>query len=203
MQGPLNEKQQRFVHHIQKDSLHLLELINDILDLSKIESGRLELQPEPFDLDALVRESVASVRSLAENKSIKLECHVDVDQAVEADRLRVKQIIMNLLSNAVKFTPDGGRVRLDASLGGESVKVAVTDTGVGIPQQEHSAIFDKFHQVGPTTKGVREGTGLGLAITKRLVEEHGGSIYLVSEPGKGSCFTFTIPLRTVSEKQTA
>jgi len=111
LEGPLNEKQKRFVQHIHNDSMHLLDLINDILDLSKIESGRLELRPEPFDLTAVVTESIASVRALAEAKSIALETLLDVPMAIEADRLRVKQVLVNLLSNAVKFTPEGGRVR--------------------------------------------------------------------------------------------
>jgi PAS domain S-box-containing protein len=194
LEGPLNEKQKRFVNHIHKDSLHLLELINDILDLSKIEAGRLELRPEPFDLATVVEESLASVRGLAQAKSIAMEISIRVPMAVEADRLRVKQILVNLLSNAVKFTPDGGRVRVDAKVE-DFLVVSVTDTGVGIPKEEHESVFDTFYQAGATTKGIRVGTGLGLAITKRLVEQHGGSLHLESEPGKGSCFTFRIPLQ--------
>ncbi len=195
LQGPLNDKQLRFINHIHRDSLHLLELINDILDLSKIESGRLELRPEVFTFADVVKDSLNSVRTLANTKSIKLESSVNVPEAVEADRLRVKQILVNLLSNAVKFTPDRGHVNLTASSGPDFVTVSVTDTGVGIPREEQQAVFDKFHQVGNTTKGVREGTGLGLAITKNLVESHGGAIELESEPGRGTRFTFTLPLR--------
>jgi PAS domain S-box-containing protein len=195
IQGPLNEKQLRFVNHIHRDSLHLLELINDILDLSKIESGRLELRPEPFVFADVLKESLGTVRAPAAAKSIVIETAVDVPQAVEADRLRVKQILVNLLSNAVKFTPDGGRVRVEAAVDGACVRASVIDTGVGIPKEEQQAVFDKFHQVGNTTKGVREGTGLGLAITRSLVEQHGGAIELHSEPGRGTRFTFTLPLR--------
>ena len=195
LQGPLNEKQLRFINHIHRDSLHLLELINDILDLSKVESGRLELRSEAFHFGDVVKESLASVRALAKAKSIGIESSVEVPEAVEADRLRVKQILVNLLSNAVKFTPDGGRVRVQAASDGEFVAVSVIDNGVGIPKEEQEAVFDKFHQVGNTTKGVREGTGLGLAITRTLVERHGGSIELNSEPGRGTRFTFTLPLR--------
>jgi PAS domain S-box-containing protein len=200
LEGPLNGKQKRFIQHIHNDSMHLLELINDILDLSKIEAGRLELRPEPFNLTPVVTESLASVRTLAEAKSINLETVLDVPMAVEADRLRVKQVLVNLLSNAVKFTPEGGRVRVEASVRGTSVAVSVADTGVGISPEEHASIFDKFYQVGATTKGVREGTGLGLAITKRLVEQHGGSIRVESELNQGSRFTFTIPLRRQEHK---
>jgi signal transduction histidine kinase len=180
--------------------MHLLDLINDILDLSKIEAGRLELRPEPFDLMAMVTESIASVRGLAEAKSIALETLLDVPMAIEADRLRVKQVLVNLLSNAVKFTPEGGRVRVEAGLSGPFVAISVVDTGVGIPREEHASIFDKFYQVGATTKGVREGTGLGLAITKRLIEQHGGAIHVESERNRGSRFTCTIPLRKQEQR---
>jgi PAS domain S-box-containing protein len=194
LEGPLNEKQRRFVEHVHKDSLHLLELINDILDISKIEAGRLELRPEAFDFTALVTESLASVRSLAEAKAHILETSLDVPAAVQADRLRIKQVLVNLLSNAIKFTPEGGRIRVEARVQEPFVAVSVSDTGVGIPVEEHDFIFDKFHQVGATTKGVREGTGLGLAITKRLVEQHGGTIRVDSQPQQGSTFLFTLPL---------
>ena len=120
-------------------------------------------------------ESLASVRSLAEAKSHILDTALDVPTAVEADRLRIKQVLVNLLSNAIKFTPEGGRIRLEARVQDVFVVVSVSDTGIGIPEEEHESIFDKFHQVGATTKGIREGTGLGLAITKRLVEQHGGT----------------------------
>jgi len=194
LQGPLNEKQKRFVGHIHRDSLHLLELINDILDLSKIEAGRLELRPEAFDFKTLVEESFAAVRAVTRAKSIRTETDVAVGGAVEADRLRIKQVLVNLLSNAAKFTPEGGGVKVHTRVEGGDVVTSVADTGIGIPAEEQEAIFDEFYQTGVTTKGVREGTGLGLAITKRLVDSHGGSIRVESAPGKGSCFTFTIPL---------
>ena len=200
LEGPLNEKQKRFVQHIHKDSLHLLELINDVLDISKIEADRLELRPEAFDFTALIAESVASVRSLADAKSHILETASEVPTAVEADRLRIKQVLVNLLSNAIKFTPKGGRIGLEARVQDSFVVVSVNDTGVGIPPEEHESIFEKFHQVGATTKGVREGTGLGLAITKRLVEQHGGSIWVQSKPEQGSTFLFTLPISSAEGK---
>jgi PAS domain S-box-containing protein len=200
LEGPLNQKQKRFVEHIHKDSLHLLELINDILDISKIEAGRLELRLEAFDFTALVAESLASVRSLAEAKAHLVETALDVPTAVEADRLRIKQVLVNLLSNAIKFTPEGGRIRVEARVQDVFIAVSVSDTGVGIPVQEQDFIFDKFHQVGATTKGIREGTGLGLAITKRLVEQHGGSICVQSKPQEGSTFLFTLPLGSADRK---
>ncbi len=195
LQGPLNDKQKRFVGHIHRDSLHLLELINDILDLSKIESGRIELHPEALDLAAVVEESLSAIRPLGQVKSLAIQARVEGLDPIHADPLRIKQILLNLLSNAVKFTPAGGRIEITARQAGSFAEISVSDTGVGIPAQEQEAIFEIFHQAGVTTKGVREGTGLGLAITRRLVEQHGGVITVWSELGKGSRFTFTIPLR--------
>ena len=194
LEGPLNEKQKRFVSHIHKDSLHLLELINDVLDLSKIESGRLTLRMEVFDFPVVLEESLGSIRPQAYGKSQTIETDVVSPLPLEADRLRIKQVLVNLLSNAVKFTPEAGLIRVTARANGSNAVVSVSDTGIGIAKSEHESIFDKFYQVSATTKGVREGTGLGLAITKHLVEEHGGELSLQSEPGKGSVFTFTIPL---------
>lgn len=199
LEGPLNAKQKRFVQHIHKDSLHLLDLINDILDLSKIEAGRLELHPEVFDVASVVEESFAAVRRLAEAKSLRLSSSVELDQGIEADRLRLKQVLVNLLSNAVKFTPENGAVDVRAAelqRDGETwLSVEVTDTGIGIDEAELVTIFDKFHQVSATTKGVREGTGLGLAITRHLVESHRGMIVVTSQPGQGSCFRVELPVR--------
>ena len=194
LEGPLNEKQKRFIGHIHKDSLHLLELINDVLDLSRIEAGRLELRVETFDIVAAVEEVLATIRPQALAKSLKMEASVPLNALLEADRVRFKEILYNLLSNAVKFTPEGGRIHIDTVVRGGLVEVSVSDTGVGIPTEEQTAIFDKFYQVGSTTRGVREGTGLGLAITKQLVEAHGGRISLQSEPGRGSRIHFTIPV---------
>jgi len=194
LEGPLNEKQKRFMSHIHQDSLHLLELINEVLDLSKIEAGRLELRLETFDLIAAVDEALSSAKALGAQKSIAIESHVPGGISLYGDRLRVKEILYNLLSNAVKFTPDGGKIRLEATLEPASITISIIDTGIGIAPDKHESVFNKFYQVGSTTKGVREGTGLGLAITKRLVEQHGGKIWVESEPGKGSRFSFTLPL---------
>lgn len=190
--GPLGEKQRRFLTHIQNDSRHLLDIINDLLDLSKIEAGRFELRHEAFDIVPVVEDALSSVRSRATAKSVEIQAEISASVAVVADRLRFKQILYNLLSNAVKFTPDGGKVRVEAAPRDRFAEISVSDTGIGILEDEHQAVFDKFYQVRSATKG--GGTGLGLAITKRLVEQHGGRIWLKSEPGNGSCFTFTIPL---------
>ena len=195
LEGPLGEKQQRFVGHILQDARHLLELINEILDISKIESGRLELKREPFDFSQCVEEVMGGIRHQAATKNITLENKNRFHDSLYADRLRVKEILYNLLSNAVKFTPEGGRVWVEAFSEGNILHVSVCDTGIGIPEKEHPSIFEKFYQVGDARGGTREGTGLGLPITKHLVELHGGTINVESHPGQGSSFRLTFPLR--------
>ncbi|HTM12064.1 MAG TPA: response regulator [Bryobacteraceae bacterium] len=192
--GVLNEKQKRFVTHIQRDAHHLLELINDILDLSKIEAGRLELRLESFAMAVAVAEVLTSIRPLAAAKNIAVDSDVDTSLMLQADRLRFKEILYNLLSNSIKFTPAGGRIWIESRVERGSVLFLVGDTGIGIAPQDQREIFESFRQASATTKGVREGTGLGLAITKRLVEHHGGRIWVESEPGKGSRFFFTLPI---------
>lgn len=192
--GALNEKQQRFLDHVRQDSKHLLELINDILDLSKVEAGELELFPESFDFTAALEEVLSSLQTVAGAKEIHIENRAVAKSCIYAERVRFTEVLYNLLSNAIKFTPASGSVWVDAAIEDGFLHISVTDTGVGIPPNEHEAIFSKFYQIGSTTKGVREGTGLGLAITKRLVELHGGKIWVESQPGEGSRFSFTIPL---------
>lgn len=194
VEGQLNPKQKRFLGHILQDSRHLLQLINEILDISKIESGRLELQVGTFDFGKCLDEVMAGIQQQAAVKSIHLENKAAFRDAVYADRLRLKEILYNLLSNAVKFTPNGGSVWVEAQALDHNLEVSICDTGLGIPESEQESIFEKFYQVGSTTKGTREGTGLGLPITKKLVELHGGSMRLTSQPGHGSRFTFTLPL---------
>ncbi len=198
--GPLNDKQKRFLTHIQRDASHLLELINDVLDLSKIEAGRLELRLEKFPMAVAVAEVLTSIRPLAATKSLRLDSDLDTQLQLQADRLRFKEILYNLLSNAIKFTPPGGRVWIESSIVDGSVCILVGDTGIGISPDDQQPIFESFRQASATTKGVREGTGLGLAITKRLVEHHGGKIWVESEPGKGSRFVFTLPLSDPEEE---
>jgi signal transduction histidine kinase/CheY-like chemotaxis protein len=191
--GPLNAEQQKFVEHVRRNAHHLLDLINDILDLSRIEAGRLELYLETFTLTDALDEVLATIRPLAEAKAIRLELDCEAGGRVYADRVRFKQMLLNLLSNAIKFTPNNGRVATSARVQGDWLTVAVSDTGMGVPSDEHEAIFEKFHQVGTGTTGVREGSGLGLAITRGLVERHGGRIWVESQPRQGSRFTFTLP----------
>ena len=191
--GDLNDKQKRFVNHIKQGSAHLLQLINDILDLSKIEAGQLELRCEDFQIKTALPEVLSTIRPLAMAKNIQIEQKMESDQHVYADRVRFKQILYNLLSNAVKFTPKAGRIDIECHRDGNSVCISVTDTGVGIRAEDQAVIFEEFRQVEGPAGTTQEGTGLGLAITKRLVEQQGGRISLESEFGKGSRFTFTLP----------
>lgn len=194
LKGPLNETQKRFVEHIRNDSRHLLTLISDTLDFSKIEAGRLTVHPEEFDASAKMAGWIDRLRSLANaKKQTILEAYAP-NVSVFADPVRLKEILYNLVSNAIKFTPDGGTITIEAQRAEKHALFRVADTGIGIPEAEHTAIFDTFYQLGPTTKGVREGTGLGLSITKSLVEMHGGEIRVRSQPGEGSVFEFTLPL---------
>ena len=201
--GVLTAKQQRFVNHIQQGARHLLALINDILDLSKVEAGRLELSRENLPVAALLSDVLNSIRPSAAAKNVAVHSNIGPDLAVFADKIRFKQILVNLLSNAVKFTPADGKIWVEAAERRGRVTVSVSDTGLGIPIEEQEAIFDAFHQAGATTKGVKEGTGLGLAITKRLVEEHGGRIWVESEPGQGARFSFTMPAGRASADEGA
>ena len=192
--GKLNDKQKRFVNHIKQGSAHLLQLINDILDLSKIEAGQLELRCEDFQVKDALPEVLSTIRPLAMAKNIQIQHELEAGWAVYADRVRFKQILYNLLSNAVKFTPKDGRIDIDCVESGNQVCISVTDTGIGIRAEDQEVVFEEFRQVEGNTNTTNEGTGLGLAITKRLVEQQGGKISLESEPGKGSRFTFTLPI---------
>jgi signal transduction histidine kinase/CheY-like chemotaxis protein len=190
--GQLTDKQARFVGHVRDGARHLLQLINDILDLSKIESGLLELRRESFSVSEAMPEVLSVICPLAMAKKIRIE-HVGESLCIYADRVRFKQILYNLLSNALKFTLEGGKVRVESASDGNLACISVSDTGVGIRPEDQQLIFEEFRQVGDTTRGVKEGTGLGLAITKRLVEQQGGTLRLESELGKGSRFSFTLP----------
>jgi signal transduction histidine kinase/DNA-binding response OmpR family regulator len=189
-----------YAEHIHSSGLHLLELVNDVLDLARVEAGRLDLKPVPFDLDALVRQTIASVQTLADHKrqTVTLELAPIV---IDADPSRVRQIVLNLVSNAVKFTPEGGEIRVCVSLDGpDGVHLAVADNGRGIPPADHQRIFEAFQQSdGETGSSHHEGTGLGLALTRQLVDAHGGSVGVRSEVGVGSEFTVRLPLHRAAE----
>jgi signal transduction histidine kinase len=195
MAGPASDQQKEFVGDIRASGRHLLNLINDILDLSKIEAGRMELDVAPFDLAAATQAAVALVRERASAARVELQVRVAGDVgACEGDERKFKQVVLNLLSNAIKFTPAGGRVTVEASRDGADYRVRVEDTGIGIAEQDLSRIFEEFTQVGAASRDT-EGTGLGLALARRLVELHGGRIAVASTPGAGSIFTFTLPVR--------
>jgi signal transduction histidine kinase/HAMP domain-containing protein len=194
--GELNEKQDDYLKDIHASGRHLLTLINDILDLSKVEAGRMELEPSVFDIASAISNAMTLVRERAQRHGILLGQQVDPKLGeLTADERKFKQILLNLLSNAVKFTPDGGRIDVSARRENDNVVIAVHDTGIGIAAQDQAAVFEEFRQVGRDYTSKHEGTGLGLALTKKFVELHGGRIWLESEPGKGSTFTFTIPIK--------
>ena len=196
MFGEVNEKQADYLKDIHESGRHLLSLINDILDLSKIEAGRMDLEVSSFHLPTALSNAMTLVRERAQRHGIRLG--LDVDPRLgefQADERKVKQILVNLLSNAVKFTPDGGRVDVSARLDTTKVAIAIKDTGIGIAPQDHAAVFEEFKQVGRDYTRKAEGTGLGLALTKRFVELHGGEISLASSLGSGSTFTVTLPIR--------
>jgi signal transduction histidine kinase len=194
--GELNEKQAEYVTDIHSSGRHLLSLINDILDLAKIEAGRMELEVAEFDLPAALENAMTLVKERAQRHGIRLSLSTDPALgAFRGDERKFKQIMLNLLSNAVKFTPEGGSVAVAARPFDSALEVSVADTGVGIAAEDQETVFEEFKQVGRDYTRKAEGTGLGLALTKRFVELHGGSIRLQSAPGKGSTFTFTLPIR--------
>jgi signal transduction histidine kinase len=196
MFGEVNEKQAEYLHDILSSGRHLLSLINDILDLSKVEAGRLELELGRFHLPTAVDNALTLVRERATRHGITLTQRVDERLGdIVADERKVKQILLNLLSNAVKFTPEGGRVGLTATAAEGVVTIAVSDTGIGIAPEDQAAIFEEFRQVGREDARKQEGTGLGLTLAKKFVELHGGRIWVQSQVGQGSTFSFTLPVR--------
>jgi signal transduction histidine kinase len=193
--GELNEKQAEYIDDILSSGRHLLSLINDILDLSKIEAGRMELEVTNFYLPDAIENALLLIRERASQHGIKLDRSID-DRLGDftGDERKVKQVLVNLLSNAVKFTPEGGQITVEARLGDSAVIVSVVDTGIGIAKEDQEAIFEEFRQASGNYAHKREGTGLGLTLTRRFVEMHGGKIWVESEVGKGSTFTFTLPM---------
>jgi PAS domain S-box-containing protein len=197
------QERSEFLGHIHRSGRHLLDLINDILDLSKVEAGRMELHLETVLLDPLIRGCMAIIQPLALKKQLVVEVACRPPNAVlRADSARIKQVLYNLLSNAVKFTPEGGHISVAAEVDQAGARVAVRDDGVGIKPEDQAAVFEEFRQVGDVSRQ-QEGTGLGLALVRRLVELHGGRIWLESAPGHGSCFTFSIPAAAAAEVKMA
>jgi signal transduction histidine kinase/HAMP domain-containing protein/predicted transcriptional regulator with HTH domain len=194
--GEMNAKQEDYLKDIHSSGRHLLNLINDILDLSKVEAGRMELDLATFDLPSAIANAMTLIRERAQQHGIAMVQDVAPELGeVVADERKFKQILLNLLSNAVKFTPDGGRIDVSARQTGDNIAVSVHDTGIGIAPEDQEAVFEEFRQVGRNYTNKQEGTGLGLALTRRFVELHGGRISVESVPGKGSTFTFTLPIK--------
>jgi signal transduction histidine kinase len=196
MFGELNDKQAEYIDDILASGRHLLSLINDILDLSKVEAGRMELELGGFDLPGLLENAITLVRERASRHGVTL--HLGIAEGLGefvGDERKLKQVVLNLLSNAVKFTPEGGRVAVTAARADGTVEIAVSDTGIGIAPEDQATIFEEFRQVGGDYARKREGTGLGLTLAKRFVELHGGRIRVESDVGKGSTFTLTLPER--------
>lgn len=194
--GDLNEEQIDFVNDIHSSGCHLLQMINDILDLSKIEAGRMELQPEVFPVPEAIADVHTILKGLASKKHLELKTAVLTDvKNIEADRVKFKQILYNLLSNAIKFTPENGKIILEAGIVDDMLQVSVSDTGIGMKSEDQEKVFKEFWQADSSFARKYEGTGLGLALTKRIVEMHGGKIWFESEYGKGSMFYFALPLK--------
>jgi len=194
MFGEINDKQAEYLGDILESGRHLLSLINDILDLSKIEAGRMELDPTDFDLPTTIENTLILVRERAHRRGISLGRTVDERVGmIRADERKVKQVLLNLLSNALKFTPEGGQIDVRARVHNGEAEISVADTGEGIAPEDQKAVFEEFRQVGTAAKKV-EGTGLGLAISRKFIELHGGRIWVKSQLGTGSTFAFTLPL---------
>ena len=194
--GSLTPKQEEYLRDIFNSGHHLLSLINDILDLSKIEAGRMELELGEFHLPTALGNMVMVMRERAKRSGLQLSVEVDPKLGIiTADERKVKQILLNLLSNAIKFTPEGGLVKVEVRTRKNTVEISVTDTGIGIPEKDRTIIFEEFQQVRRDPSRPREGTGLGLTLARRFVELHGGRIWLESEVDRGSTFTFSLPLR--------
>jgi len=197
--GPaLSEQQRDFLETVARNGRHLLELINELLDLQRIAAGRMELKPEAVDLESLLSEATGSVHAQVQKHQHALVVTPPPSGLrVQADKGRVRQVLLNLLSNAIKFTPDGGRITVAAGPvnggNGSEVRIAVTDTGIGIAPEDQPKLFQEFSQLDASASRKYEGTGLGLALSRRLIELHGGTIGLESEMGKGSTFWFTLP----------
>ncbi len=193
IKGPLNADQQQYVSYIQRDSRQLLALINEIVDLGRIEAGQMELRLETVEAESVILELLAAMRPLAEAKRISLERSVVPGLRLRADRVRLREILRNLVGNAVKFTPERGSIRVESRSLGGCARISVRDTGIGISPAHHASIFEVFQRANAEA-GSDKATGLGLTITRRLVELHGGKIWVESDIGRGSEFHFTMPL---------
>ncbi|WP_261341664.1 sensor histidine kinase [Candidatus Kuenenia stuttgartensis] len=200
--GPINDEQREYVDDIYSSGKHLLNMINNVLDISKIEAGKLELKYEEICVKETIDDVLNTVSGIANKKNITIKNTIQSDiPTFVVDQLKLKQILFNLLSNAIKFTPKNGNVCIDTTLKDLYVQFAIADTGIGIKQEDIEKIFEAFSQVDSSLARNYEGAGLSLALTKRLVELHGGEIWVESFYGKGSTFTFILPLRPPNQKE--
>jgi len=195
--GPLNETQKDYLNYVLESGKHLLSLINDILDLAKVESGKMELMLSNFSLRELLEHSSVFIKERAFKQHIEFSFGIAEEVGyIRADERKVKQIVFNLISNAVKFTPDGGKIGINAKIIGSEAEVSVWDTGIGIAPEDHGKLFKEFVQLENTRSKQYKGSGLGLSLAKKFVELHGGKIRVESEgKGKGSSFKFTLPIK--------
>ena len=192
--GEINDEQRQCLDDILTSGQHLLSLIGDVLDISKLQAGKMELKLQDLDLADVIEEAVQTVRPMADEKRHRIEVRVEEDiPRAHADEARVRQILLNLLSNAMKFTPPGGLLAVDATHGDHDCLVSVTDNGIGIKPEQQDRIFEVFVRGETILDGTRRGSGLGLALARQLVELMGGRIWVESECGKGSRFSFTVP----------
>jgi signal transduction histidine kinase/ActR/RegA family two-component response regulator len=199
MFGDINERQEEYLHDIWRSGRHLLELLNEILDLSKVEAGQMVLEPTRFSVPDALEYALSLVRERASVHRVDLELEVGPEVGVvDADELRFKQVVLNLVSNAVKFTPDGGRVTVAAARRGDELEITVTDTGVGVPPEDRTRIFESFQQ-GGRGAAKEEGTGLGLTLSRRIVDLFGGRMWLTSVVGEGSTFGVALPLPAATD----
>jgi CheY-like chemotaxis protein/two-component sensor histidine kinase len=197
--GELNDKQLKYVNNISTSGKHLLELINDILDLSKVEAGKMELHYSEFSIASVFEEVKAAFIPIAQKKSLEITFNVDSIVSIEADRGRIIQILYNLVNNAIKFTPDGGKVNVCCNNSGNRALISVIDTGIGISPEDQRKIFQPFTQIDSSSSRQYCGTGLGLALVKKTINLHQGDIWVESDIGKGSTFIFSIPLKKPAE----
>jgi signal transduction histidine kinase len=192
--GELNPKQEEYLRDILSSGKHQLALVNDILDLSKVEAGRMELDVTRFSLSALVADSSAMLREKASQKGVRITITTDATLgSIDADERKIKQVLFNLITNAIKFTPRGGTITIAGQRTSADVSVSVTDTGVGIAPEDQARIFEDFRQTAGSAGRTEEGTGLGLSLAKRFIELHGGTLRVVSALGSGSKFVFVLP----------
>lgn len=194
--GEINEKQEKYIKNIILSSNHLLQLINDILDITKIEVGKMTLNISRYSVKDLIEESIEIIKTLAYRKNIEIYKIINPENfIIELDSRKTKQILYNLLSNAVKFTPEGGKVIVEVALLDDFVRFSVKDNGIGIKEEDHEKVFKEFEQVDNSYEREYEGTGLGLSLSKKLVELHGGEMFLISKANVGTEVFFTIPLK--------